>query len=94
MVSLGVWPDVKLPDARDKREKVRKVLREGIDPAVYLKSRQAAAEGQGSFEAEAKDWFDKFKHKLSAETAKRKMRRLESHVFPRTMDIIRALEVF
>lgn len=82
MLSLGVWPTVNLPDAREKREEVRKVLRQGIDPAVYLKTQQAMAEGRDSFEAVARDWFDKFKHKLSADTAKRKIRRLDSHVFP------------
>lgn len=82
MVSLGTWPDVKLPRARDKRDELRQLLQDGIDPAEYRKSQQAIAEGHNRFEAVAREWFEKFKHKWVARTGKRKMRRLEGHVFP------------
>jgi len=83
MVSLGVWPEVRLPEAREKRDEVRKALRQGIDPAVYLKSQQSITEGQDSFEAVARDWFEKFRHKWADNTADRKMSRLESHICTR-----------
>ena len=82
MVSLGTWPDVNLPKARDKRDELRRLLQDGMDPAEHRKSQQAIAEGHNRFEAVAREWFEKFKHKWVARTGKRKMRRLEGHVFP------------
>ncbi|QJB56553.1 tyrosine-type recombinase/integrase [Pseudodesulfovibrio sp. zrk46] len=82
MVSLGVWPEVKLSDAREKRDEMRRQLREGLDPSQHRKSQQVIAEGHNRFEAVAREWFAKFKHQWVERTAKRKMRRLEGHVFP------------
>lgn len=82
MLSLGTWPKVKLPKAREKRDELQRVLEEGIDPAEYRRSQKAIAEGKDRFEAVAREWFQRFKNKWVERTAKRKMRRLEGHVFP------------
>lgn len=82
MVSLGVFPDVNLAKARNKRDAMREVLADGIDPAVHIKSQKAHTDDEGTFEAIARSWFEKFRHKWIDATANRKMRRLESHVFP------------
>lgn len=34
MISLGVWPDVGLAEARQRREEARRLLARGIDPAA------------------------------------------------------------
>ena len=82
MLSLGVYPDVRLAEAREHRDELRRVLRAGIDPAEHLKLKQVHSDGKDRFEAVARDWFSKFKHKWTEETATRKMSRLENHVFP------------
>jgi integrase len=82
MLSLGVWPDVNLAKARDKRDALREILADGIDPAMQNKAQAALQNGEGTFEAVALEWFDKFKPKWTDNTASRKMRRLEAHVFP------------
>ncbi|WP_319542197.1 tyrosine-type recombinase/integrase [uncultured Pseudodesulfovibrio sp.] len=87
MVSLGIWPEVKLAEARDIRDEMRRLLRKGIDPAAYKKSKQAIAEGKDCFEAVAREWFARFQQNCSENTAGRKWRRLESHVFPLLGDI-------
>lgn len=82
MVSLGVWPDISLAEARTKRRAMRQALDEGVDPAVAIKSQDALNDSEGTFEDVAREWFEKFKHKWSDNTGSRKMRRLETHVFP------------
>jgi hypothetical protein len=41
-LSLGVYPDVKLKEARDRRDIARKLLAEGIDPSENRKIQKAA----------------------------------------------------
>ncbi len=83
-LALGVFPDVSLKRAREKREEARRLLAEGIDPSAYRKS--LAAEQQeratNSFEAVAREWFLKHRHTWTAEHATRIIRRLESNIFP------------
>jgi Arm DNA-binding domain len=61
-ISLGVYPDVGLADARDKREQARKLLAAGIDPAEHRKAAQVALEEstENTFEAIAREWFGMF----------------------------------
>jgi Arm domain-containing DNA-binding protein len=60
-VSLGVYPDVKLKDARDRRETARKPVSDGIDPSENRKAQRSAREDQAanSFEVLAREWFAK-----------------------------------
>ena len=41
-LSLGVYPDVGLKDARERRDDARRLLANGIDPAVNRKVQKAA----------------------------------------------------
>lgn len=49
LISLGVYPDVNLKQARIKRDELREVLADGIDPSEYRK-----AERQADLEASAR----------------------------------------
>ena len=40
-LSVGVYPDVSLRDARDRRDELRKQLAAGIDPATKRKAEKA-----------------------------------------------------
>ena len=82
MLSLGVWPDVSLSEARDKRRDLRKALDDGVNPAEINTSKNSTQNGEASFETVAREYFGKFKHKWTDNTASRKMRRFETHVFP------------
>ncbi|MBI9080429.1 MAG: tyrosine-type recombinase/integrase [Pseudodesulfovibrio sp.] len=82
MMALGSWPDESLQDARVTCQEMKRHLRRGVDPAVIRKAQSASSEGAGRFEVVAREWFDRFRHKWSDETASRKIRRLDSHVFP------------
>jgi integrase len=81
-VSIGLWPDMSLAEARDIHSELYKVRREGMCPKTYYKGQKNRASDQDSFEAVTREWFEKFKQKWAEQTGVRKMARLEGHVFP------------
>ncbi|BFI43636.1 integrase [Yersinia pseudotuberculosis] len=62
MLSIGVYPDVSLADARQKRDEARKVLAAGGDPGEVKKADKLAQKlsSENTFEAIAREWH---KHK-------------------------------
>lgn len=79
-LSLGVYPDVSLKEARERRDEARKQLANGIDPS---ETRKAEKNSQAdSFEEVAREWYDKFKPSWSDSHALRILRRLEQNIFP------------
>ncbi len=83
-LSLGVYPDVGLRDARDKRDEVRRQLTQGIDPLQHRKAAKTArAElSANSFEVVAREWFGKNRHTWAESHSSKIIRRLERDVFP------------
>src|SRR5262245_53657429 len=57
-LSLGIYPDVSLSDARLKLLDSRKILSEGQDPSGVRKAikRQALVSAENSFEVVAREW--------------------------------------
>ena len=41
-LALGVYPDIKLKEAREKHEDLRRLLAQGIDPIEYKKQAKAS----------------------------------------------------
>src|SRR5690242_12391252 len=62
LISLGTYPEIGLKQARQRRDEARKLLAEGIDPGAERKSKRTRlpAEASSSFEAVAREWFEKF----------------------------------
>ncbi|VVS92226.1 tyrosine-type recombinase/integrase [Desulfoluna spongiiphila] len=83
-MALGVYPEVKLKAAREKRDQARKLLDNGIDPMAHAKTAKAlAAEtAANSFEAVAFEWFAKYKNTWVEGHSRTIIRRLEMNVFP------------
>jgi integrase len=80
LLSLGVYPDVSIAAARDKRDDAKRLIAAGTDPSDQ---RRAEREADGSnFEAIAREWHDKFKPKWTAQHAADVIGRLEKNVFP------------
>ncbi len=82
--SLGKYPEVSLAEARDKRDQMRKLIANDIDP---VQSQKAAKEAKklaqtNSFEAVARTWFEGWKTARSPRHAEYVIRRLEADVFP------------
>jgi integrase len=86
-LSLGIYPDVGLGEARERRESARKLLSSGFDPGVERKAAKAAqvaevARETGTFERVACEWFAKHATGWAPGHAATVIRRLERDVFP------------
>lgn len=83
-ISLGVYPDVSLKDARERCIEARKLLANGIDPAEDRKSRKTAIVNlqTNSFESIAREWLLKFSINWVESHSSRIIRRLEQDIFP------------
>lgn len=83
-LALGVYPDVSLARAREKRDEARRLLADGIDPAEQKRAikSQRASRAANSFEAVAREWYAKFSPGWAESHASKIIRRLERDVFP------------
>ena len=84
-LALGVYSDVSLARAREKRDDARKMLADGIDPGEHRKEIKRAnqAAQANSFEAVAREWHAmKLRRKWTQSTADKTLTQLEAYVFP------------
>jgi len=95
-LSVGVYPEVPLAGrkdestgdwidgARDKRDKVRRLLAEGIDPSEYRKAMksQRGQRAASSVEVVAREWFAKYAPTWAPSHSERIIRRFERDIFP------------
>lgn len=81
-LSLGVYPDVSLKDARERHTEARRQLAAGIDPGEARKAEKRSQAGAESFEAIAREWHAKFSSTWNKIYGERMMVRLEKDVFP------------
>ena len=80
LLSLGIFPDVSLKQARERRDAARKLVADGIDPSEKRKAERVA--NAETFEAVAREWIGKFSKQWVPEHGDRIVRRLENDVFP------------
>lgn len=83
-LAVGVYPDVSLLDARERRTAARKMLSDGIDPGASRKASKAAGvtRAANSFEVVAGEWLEKFSAKKAASTIEKTHFILRRDVFP------------
>ena len=83
-LALGVYPDVGLKVARERRETARQQIANGVDPGEHRKAQKLARneQAENSFEVVAREWFAKYATTWAASHSDRTMRRLERDVFP------------
>lgn len=84
LLSLGVYPETSLSEARSRRDEARKLIAQGIDPSEHRKSSKQAnmAACENSFESIAREWHSKNTGKWSRDHATRILQRLEVEIFP------------
>lgn len=84
MISLGLWPDVSLKMARERRDEARRLLASGIDPSAHRKAAKAerTEKGKHSFEGVAREWLARRAPLWSAPHVALVERRLEKDVLP------------
>jgi hypothetical protein len=86
LLSLGVYPDVRLGEARRLRDEARSLLRASRDPAAVRKTERvlADAEARNTFEAVAREFIDKQRVRWKTDDyAVHILRRLELNIFPK-----------
>jgi len=95
-LSLGTYPTTTLSAARQKAEEARRVVDRGVDPSQLRKAarakvverREAATRAEAglppvdSFEAVAREWYEKNAPNWAATHSEKIIRRLERDVFP------------
>jgi integrase len=79
LLALGVYPDVPLKRAREKRDEARRLVADGIDPSAKRQAEKAAQ--IDTFEAIAREWLDLQSKKLSPITLE-KSRWLLNFLYP------------
>lgn len=83
-LSLGVYPDVSLKEARERRDTARKLLADGIDPSENRKAQKSARADRAanSFEVVTREWFGKYSSIWARDHGTRIIRRFERDIFP------------
>ena len=83
-LALGVYPAVSLAKARQRRDRARELLADGVDPsAAKREEKQALADAAAStFEVVARDWLAKTEAKRQPITQGKVKTWLEKDVFP------------
>jgi integrase len=83
-LALGVYPDVSLKAARDKRDEARAVLASGADPSCKRREEKRAAKlmQANTFETVASEFLDKQRMRWTGKHIKGMTNRLQANVFP------------
>jgi integrase len=82
-LAFGVYPEVSLKEAREKRDKARKQIADGINPsqAKKLDKLQVKINNQNSFEIIAREWHSKQTERWTPRHAHYVLKRLEADIF-------------
>ena len=83
-ISLGVYPDVGLAEARERREHARKQVAAGIDPGQQRRAEKIALveRAENTFAAIAREWFEMFSPKWVVTHSGKVLGRLEKDLLP------------
>ena len=81
-LALGVYPRVKLKDARKKCFEAKELLDEGIDPNQKKKEQKEQVDGSHLFKTITLEWYNKNKHTWVPTHAEVILRRFEKDIFP------------
>ncbi len=83
-ISLGVYPDVSLKEARNRRDEQRRLLANDIDPGEYRKTHKAKllSSSSNTFESVAREWFSKQEPNWAPSHSIKILQRLERDIFP------------
>ena len=84
-LALGAYPDVTLSEAREARDRARKMLRDGRDPSMEKRREERARQAahQATFETAAREWHALNAPRWTKVHAADVLNSLERDVFPR-----------
>lgn len=81
-LALGIYPAVSLVKARQRRDKARELLAEGIDPNAAKQEAGQASAAANTFESVALEWMEKTAAERIESTQIKRKTWLEKDVFP------------
>jgi hypothetical protein len=83
-LSLGVYSDVSLKAARDRRDETRKLLADGINPSEHRKAHKLARADRAanSFEVVGREWFAKHSPNWAHFHSSKVAEWLERNIYP------------
>lgn len=83
-LALGVYPDVSLALARERRDAARKLLAQDIDPGETKKAAKAAGseKATNTFEVVTREWLASYMADKTESHTGRILRRFELYLFP------------
>jgi len=80
LISLGIYPDVPLTEARDRCDQARRLVAKGIDPSAQRQAERSARED--TFESIAREWLELQQKTLAPATFQKAQWMLEQFIFP------------
>lgn len=83
-LSLGIYPDVGLAQARERRDDARKQLANDLDPSAVKQAQKATGFllAANCFEVIAREWFNRHAPNWKENHASKIIARLEKDIFP------------
>jgi integrase len=83
-LALGVYPEISLKDARDRRDEAKRLLEHGKDPSLEKQKKKALSHEKNvnTFKAIALEWHENRKDRWSERYADGVLTRLENDIFP------------
>ena len=83
-ISLGIYPDVPLKLARERRDEARKLIANKVDPSENKKAQKRANEDRAanSFEVVCHEWISRQSEKLTVSHREKIARAFEKDIFP------------
>jgi integrase len=83
LLALGVYPQISLADARQRRDEIKKLLTNGVDPGDARKAeKQSQTQQTETFEAIALEWYNRQVPVWADTHAATVISRLKRDVFP------------
>ncbi len=81
-LSMGVFPDVGLADARTKAHEAKALIAKGIDPSIERQEAKAHEKGSNNFATIAKEWIDTRATEWTERHVKDVKTSLEKNIYP------------
>jgi integrase len=83
-IALGVYPEVSLKEAREKKNAARKIIKSGEDPSIVKKKEKIELRENviNTFECIAREWFEKKRTVITKDYGNSIIERLENNIFP------------
>lgn len=87
-LALGIYPEVSLKEARERRDEAKKLIKRGIDPSLEKKKKRVLSQenNTNTFKIIALEWFENRKDRWSERYADGVITRLENDIFPEIGD--------